>query len=414
MNPIRFALRRPVSSIMLAAVIGGGGVLWLSKMKADRFPLLNTPKVHMYLDSISKQARQMEEYIVGHCESYFQDRKDAQQEHRTIVLTNPRAMDVAVTQRYVAQIHSQQHIDVCSLESGYLQAIFIREGQAVKKGDLMFTIVPVFYKARLEAELAEARLAELEFQNTENLFTGKAVVSRNAMLLFKARLDRAKAKADLARAEFNFTEVKAPFDGIVDSLHQREGSLIKQGDILTTLSDNSLMWVYFNVPEASYLDYMARQKQDRDDQKIELELVNHNEYPYHGKIGAIEATFNNETGNIAFRADFVNPHGLLRHGQTGMILVIRTLRNALIIPQRAVFESLDKRYVYVVDKDDVAHQREITIQDDQDDFYVIKKGVGLGDRIVLEAIGQVRDGHKVEYEFRLPGQVLAAQQQKAE
>ena len=166
-------------------------------------------------------------------------------------------MDVTITQPYVCQIHSQRHIDVCALESGYLQEISVREGQAVKKGDLMFRILPVLYKAKLDAELAEARLAELEYNNTESLFKRKAVVSQNEVLLFKAKLDRAKAKADLAQAEFNFTEVRAPFDGIVDRQHEQLGSLIKEGDILTTLSDNSVMWVYFNVPEADYLEYMA-------------------------------------------------------------------------------------------------------------------------------------------------------------
>ena len=119
----------------------------------------------------------------------------------------------------------------------------------MKKGDVMFKILPVLYKAKLDAEMAEARLAELEFNNTERLFKEKVVVSENEVKLFEAKLDRAKAKADLAQAELNFTDVTAPFDGIVDRLHEREGSLIKEGDILTTLSDNSVMWVYFNVPE---------------------------------------------------------------------------------------------------------------------------------------------------------------------
>ena len=109
------------------------------------------------------------------------------------------------------------------MESGYLQEILVREGQAVKKGELMFRILPVLYKARLDAELAEARLAELEYKNTERLFKGKAVVSQNEVLLFKAKFDRAKAKADLAQAEFNFTEVRAPYDGIVDRRHMHAG-----------------------------------------------------------------------------------------------------------------------------------------------------------------------------------------------
>ena len=136
-------------------------------------------------------------------------------------------------------------------------------------------------------------------------------------------------------------------------------------------------------------------------------LANGNKFQQTGKIGAIEAEFNNETGNIPFRADFPNPDRLLRHGQTGTVLIRRTLNDAIVIPQRATFEILDKRYVYVVDKEDVAHRREIVVQNELEDIFVIKKGVGVDDKIVLEGIRQVRDGEKVEYEFRSPEEVMA-------
>ncbi len=133
-----------------------------------------------------------------------------------------------------------------------------------------------------------------------------------------------------------------------------------------------------------------------------------------GRLGAIDAKFNNQTGSIAFRADFPNPDGLLRHGLTGTILIHRKLHNATVIPMRAAHEVLDKRYVYIVHKDDVAHQREIVPQHELDDIFVIKKGVGVGDRIVLEGIRQVRDGEKVEYEFRPQEEVMGERKNHAE
>ena len=142
-------------------------------------------------------------------------------------------MDVAITQRYVCQIHSQRHIDVCALENGYLSEIRVREGQAVKKGDLMFKIVPTLGRQTRRPGSSDAEAAgRIELYN-----------------------------------------VSAPFDGIIDRLHQQLGSLVKEGDILTTLSDNSVMWVYFNVPEKQYLEYMANRKQHEED-KIELVLAN--------------------------------------------------------------------------------------------------------------------------------------------
>ena len=268
----------------------------------------------------------MKGYIVGKYESYFhKHEEEAHQEQHKIVVTSPEAKDVTITQQYVCQIHSQRHINVRALENGYLEEIPVKEGQAVKKGDVMFKIVPILYKARLDAEMAEAKLAQLEFNNTKKLFEQK-VVSQNEVALLEAKLAKAQAKAELAKAELNFTNVKAPFDGIVDRLHEQLGSLIKEGDILTTLSDNSVMWVYFNVPEARYLEYMAGLDQDKEDPQIELMLANGSKFPQIGKIGAIEAKFNNETGNIPFRADFPNPDRLLRHGQTGTVLIRRVLK----------------------------------------------------------------------------------------
>ena len=414
MNPFRFVIRRPVITLMLVVTLVGGGVLGCSKMSVGNFPPLNMPKVHMYLDYIGTNALRMKEYVVGQLESYFHKDEEHHEEPRKVVVTSPEAEDVTLTQRYVCQIHSKRHIDIRALDDGYLEKILVKEGQAVKAGDTMFQIKPVLYKAKLDAELAEFRLAELEYLNTERLFREKAVVSQNEVLLFKAKMDRAKAKADLAQAEFNFTDITAPFDGIVDRLHEREGSLIKELDILTTLSDNSVMWVYFNVPEAQYLEYMASLKHDNEDHKIELVLANHNKFPQSGKIGAIEAQFNNETGNIAFRADFKNPDRLLRHGQTGTILIHRIVHDAIVIPQRATFEILDKRYVWVVGEDDVVHQRLITVKNELDDIFVINNVLDVKDKIVLEGVREVQEGGKVEYEFRNPEVALRNQKYHAE
>jgi membrane fusion protein (multidrug efflux system) len=282
-------------------------------------------------------------------------RSENDQEHRKIVLTSPKAMDVTIIQPYVCRIHGRRYINIRALANGNVVGVRVREGEAVKKGDLMFTIVPVPNGAKSDADSAH---------------------------------------------------VIAPYDGIVGSLHEQVGSLIKEGDVLTTLSDNGVVWVYFNVPEQRYLEYMASRKQQHDENKVELVLANRTKFPQPGKLNAIAGEFNKETGNIAFRADFPNPDGLLRHGQSGTILMHRKVRNAIVIPLRATYEIMDKRYVYVVDKDDVVHRRAIVIQDETDDIYVIKNGVGVADRIVIEGIRQVRDGEKVKYEFRPPEEVM--------
>ena len=324
-----------------------------------------------------------------------------------VLVTCPVAKDVILTQQYVCRIHSRRHIDVRALEGGYLDEILINEGQTVEKGQPMFRILPTLYEARLEAEMAEARLADVEYQNTQQLVQ-KNVVSTQELKLSKAKLAKALANVKLARAEMGFADLKAPFDGIVDRLMEMEGSLIEEGAMLTTLSDNSVMWAYFNVPEARYLAYQAAltSGQDQNALNVELKLANHELFDQPGKIGAIEADFNNETGNIAFRADYPNPNRLLRHGQTGTVLIHQVEKDAIVIPQRATYEILAKKYAYVVDDDNVVHQREIVIKSEQDDIYVISSGLESGEHIVLEGIRQVRDGDKIEYEFCEPLEVL--------
>ena len=332
--------------------------------------------------------------------------------HHKVVVTSPAVKDVTTTQQYVCQIHSRRHIEVCALESGYLEEIPVREGQAVKQGDVMFKILPTLYQARLDSEMAEAQVAQLEFNNTQKLFQDH-VVSPQEVALAQARLSKALAQVKLARAELNFTDIKAPFDGIIDRLHTQQGSLLEEGDMLTTLSDNDVMWVYFNVPEARYLEYKQNLDQHQDLQ-IELLLANGEKFPQPGKISAIEADFNNETGNIAFRADFPNPDSLLRHGQTGTVLIHRQAKGAIVIPQRATFEILDKRYVYVVGKDKVVHQQEIQLQHEMEDVYVISSGVKAGEQFVLDGIREVHDGDVVEAEFRAPKEVLSDLKHRAE
>jgi len=337
----------------------------------------------------------------------------AHEEAHKIVATTPQVKAVTITQQYVCQIHSKRHIKVRALEMGYLEAIPVKEGQEVKEGNLLFSVRPILYQKKADAENAEANLAELEYKFTKKLHEDK-VVSQSEVQLVEAKRDKARAKAELAKAELDFATVKAPFDGIVDRLLHQQGSLVQEGEVLSTLSDNSVMWVYFNVPEARYLEYIASPDEEKESLKIELVLANGKTFNQAGKIAAVEADFNNETGNIPFRADFPNPDRLLRHGQTGTILISRVQKDSLVIPQRATFEILQKRYVYVVDKDDVVHQREIVIQNELDDIFVIKQGVAADETIVLEGARQVRDGEKVEYENRQPEEVVADLKYRAE
>jgi membrane fusion protein (multidrug efflux system) len=345
---------------------------------------------------------------IPHEQSHAEEHGEAGGHAHVIIVTCPVRRDVVSTQPYVCQIHSRNHIEIRALKGGYLQEIRVKEGQAVKRGDLMFQIKPVLYEAELASEKAERDRLKIELENAERL-NQKGIVAEQELKLKRATLANAEAKVQFAQAQLQFASITAPFDGIVDRQHNQIGSLIEEGDVLTTMSDNSLMWVYFNVPEARYLEYKAELEKDggrADNLQIELKLANGEIFPQPGKIGAIEADFNNRTGNIPFRADFPNPNGLLRYGQTGTILIHHSLKDALVIPQRATFPILDKLYAYVVDEEGVVHQRDIAVQAVLDDVFVLESGLKEGEKIILEGIRQVRDGDKIEYEFRAPEEVL--------
>jgi membrane fusion protein, multidrug efflux system len=222
--------------------------------------------------------------------------------------------------------------------------------------------------------------------------------------LSKAKFDKANAELALAQVHLGFTEIRAPFDGIMDHFHVRLGSLLDEGDLLTTLSDNSEMWVYFNVPEAEYLNYKTNSTEEN--LQVSLLMANNQVFKYPGVVKTIEADFNNETGNIAFRATFPNPDKLLRHGETGNVQMVLPLKNAIIIPQKSTFEILEKKYVFVVDKNDVVHSREIKIASEIPDLYILKDGLNANERIMLEGIRKVKDGDKITYEYEDPKKVL--------
>ena len=340
--------------------------------------------------------------LLGHtgCKS----EKEEKEEEIKFLVTSPLKKDTVVTRQYVCQIRAISHIELRALEKGYLQGIFVDEGQTVKKGQLMFQIMPMLYQAELQKAQAEADFVEIEYKNTKRLADSN-VVAPNELALAKAKFDKAKAELALAQVHLGFTEIKAPFDGIMDHFHVRLGSLLDEGDLLTTLSDNSEMWVYFNVPEAEYLNYKAN-TQAENLLKVSLLMANNQLFEFPGVVKTIEADFNNETGNIAFRATFPNPNGLLRHGETGNIQMTIPLKNAIIIPQKATFEILEKKYVFVVDKDNVVHSREITIASEMPDLYVIKGGINENERIMLEGIRKVKDGDKIEYTYEDPKTVI--------
>jgi membrane fusion protein (multidrug efflux system) len=173
------------------------------------------------------------------------------------------------------------------------------------------------------------------------------------------------------------------------------------------------MWVYFNVPEAEYLEYMKRAKSENNSH-VSLRMANGEMFQFDGEITTIEADFDNKTGNIAFRATFPNPNGLLRHGETGNILMNAKLKNALLIPQKATFEIMDQRYVFVIDEEGVAHTTKIKVGAELPHLFVVEEGLEEHDRILLDGIRKVKNSEEIATQFVQPDSVIANLEMYAE
>ncbi len=331
--------------------------------------------------------------------------KEEKEKEDQFEVTNPLRKDTTLTREYVCQIRAIQHIELRALMKGYLQEIYVDEGKFVPEGKLMFRILPIQYQAEFNKAQAEANYAEIEYKQAETL-SDSSVISPIQLALVKAKYEKAKAELAYAQTCLSFTQVKAPFSGLMDRFQVRLGSLLDEGDLLTTMSDISQLWVYFNVPEAEYLDYKKHANEDSL-MKVKLRMANLELYNHVGVVKTIEADFNNMTGAIAFRATFPNPDLLLRHGETGNIIVTVPVKKALLVPQKATFEVLDQKYVYVLDKDNKLKSRRIYISAEMPDLYIIKDGLSETDKILLEGLRKVKENQKISYKFEDPAKVLA-------
>ncbi|MCS6821319.1 MAG: efflux RND transporter periplasmic adaptor subunit [Microscillaceae bacterium] len=339
-------------------------------------------------------------------------KKEVREKPVKFLVTSPLRQDTIILKEYVCQIHAINHIEMRALEKGYLQDIFVDEGKFVQKGQLMFQILPILYKAEYQKALAEANYVDIEYQNTK-ILADSNVISPVQLALAKAKLEKAKAELELMQVRLGFTQIRAPFSGYMNRFYVRSGSLLNEGDLLTTLSDISSLWVYFNVPEAEYLDYKKSTRSDST-LKVRLKMANHKMYEHEGIVKTIEADFNNKTGNIAFRATFPNPDALLRHGETGNIVMTVPLKQALLIPQKATFEVLDQKYVYVLDKDNRLRSRRIKIEAELPDLYVVQSGLSEQDKILLEGLRLVRENDQIKYDYLAPKKAITSLRLHAE
>ncbi|MDJ1482123.1 efflux RND transporter periplasmic adaptor subunit [Cytophagaceae bacterium YF14B1] len=322
--------------------------------------------------------------------------------------------DTILLHEYVTDIQAVRNVEIRARVSGYLDKILVDEGKEVKKGQPLFQINDAEYKselmkakAALTSATAEAKTDELELERVK-LLVEKKVISKTELEVAKAKLAVANARIEEARSAYanaelklSYTFIRAPFDGIIDRIPLKTGSLIDEGALLTTVSDINAVYAYFHVSENEYLQYIKTKLSgaNPNSANIKLILADGTNYEQKGKIETMEGEFDESTGSIAFRAHFPNPEKILKHGSTGKVRLANDVDNALMVPQKAVFEIQDKNYVYVVDGNNKVKMKEFKPKTRFSHFYIVDSGLQAGDKVVYEGIQNIREGSQIVPEF---------------
>lgn len=322
-------------------------------------------------------------------------------------VVKPIVKDMTYSDEYVAEIQSVKYAEVRNKAKGYLEKIYVDEGQAVKEGQPLFSLNLLESQKELQkadaaykSAVADVKVSEVELKNVK-LLVEKNIVSATELDVIKAKTDALRADAEealvhkeQAALQLSFAHIKAPYQGVINRIPNKAGSLLAEGDMLTSISDNREVFAYFNLSETDYLNTVGNK--EKQTQTVSLKLANQTLYAHEGKIEMIESEFDHATGNIAFRARFPNPDGILKHGANGKVIVNKQLKDALLIPQKSTFEIQDKLYVFVVMPDGVLEQRHITPKMRFPDFYAVESGLSKDEKILFEGVANVKDGIKIE------------------
>ena len=316
---------------------------------------------------------------------------------------------------YPATIRGVQDVEIRPMVSGFITKMYVKEGQSVKKGQVLFEINKVAYEAvarqaKAAVNSAEAQLntSKLTYENNQKLFANNVIgtfelqSSKNAYENAQAALAQAKASYVSAKQNLDYCYVTSPANGVVGELPYRVGALVSASSTepLTTVSDINTMQVYFAMTEKDILD-MTKAKGGlhtaiNDYPAVKLQLADGTTYNHEGKVAAVSGVIDQSTGSVSMRADFPNPEHLLKSGGSGYIIVPHISTGVVVVPQEAVVQVQDRYFVYVVGKDNKVKYTNVNVNPNNDGKnYIIESGLKAGDRIVIKGVTTLKDGMQI-------------------
>lgn len=315
--------------------------------------------------------------------------------------------DITLEQTYPASIEGRQSIRIIPRVDGYLSEIRIKEGQRVRKGQVLFVIDQATYRAEEKAAKANVEVARAGVESAQLTYDSrkqlreKDIVSDYDLRTAATQLALARAQWESARSNLSYTVLTSPSDGVVGSLPYRKGDFVGPStqDGLTTVADNAQMYVYFSLTEKDAMtrmeEYGSMEKMIASFPSVFLQTQGGSTYPLEGRLESISGVVDRSTGALSARAVFPNPDGRLLSGSTGRLTIPYQLGQAIVIPQAATYEIQDKVYVYkVVDgKAESAIITVLPVSDGQN--YVVTAGLEEGETIVAKGASYVREGMEI-------------------
>jgi len=328
------------------------------------------------------------------------------------------AQSTTLDSDYPATIEGIQDIDIRPKVDGFIEHIYVDEGAVVKKGQLLFKINAPQYEQQVRTAAAaisnaEANVSAAELQvNKTKPLVEKDIISKYdleaAVLTLQSRKAAlAQAKAELVNAKVNlgYTTITSPADGIVGSIPFKTGSLVSSASAqpLTTVSNISKVYAYFSLNEKQLLDFSKTYtgktlaEQMKNIPAVSLVLADGTIYAQNGKIESINSQINTNTGSASLRATFPNPTSILKSGASASVRIPQHITDVILIPQKSTTDLQGKKFVYVIgDSAKVVSTPVEIMQITKGKFYVVTKGLKVGDKVVLEGFQSLKDGTKIK------------------
>ena len=333
-------------------------------------------------------------------------------EHHELITVAPR--NFTLETEYPASIQGNQDIKIIPRVEGHLMGVYVKEGERVREGQLLFRLDDATYRAAVESANANVQMMTATLNRAQLEYNGKKTLRQKEVIselelsfaerdlnVAKANLAAAKAALTSARNDLSYTEIRSPSNGVVGRIFYRKGDLVgpSMADGLTVVADNRQMRVYFSMTESRVMQYLSEHKSLEEAVKqmpeLRLQLPNGNFYEHTGRVESISGVVDERTGAVSVCARFDNPNGMLLSGGTGKVIIPAELHHAIVIPQESTYDIQDKVYVVkVIDGKAVTSMIQVERTTDGKS-YVVTDGLKAGDIIIAKGAGFVKEGTRI-------------------